>query len=47
MNQKLVIKCPRCKSAETKLVSLFGSTACKSLYHCNDCMEPFDYFKCL
>ena len=41
------IACPRCKSTNTKLVSQFGSTACKALYQCNDCLEPFDYFKCI
>ena len=40
------VRCPRCKSERTDLVSLFGSTACKSLYQCQDCNEPFDYFKC-
>jgi ring-1,2-phenylacetyl-CoA epoxidase subunit PaaD len=39
--------CPQCKSTNTKLVSQFGSTACKALYQCDDCKEPFDYFKCL
>ncbi len=38
--------CPQCKSADTRLVSEFGSTACKALFQCNDCLEPFDYFKC-
>ncbi len=38
--------CPQCTSADTKLLSQFGSTACKALYQCNDCKEPFDYFKC-
>lgn len=42
-----MVKCPRCKSENTKLVSQFGSTACKALYQCNDCLEPFDYFKCI
>lgn len=41
------IKCPRCKSQNTKLISQFGSTACKALYQCQDCLEPFDYFKCI
>ncbi len=41
------IQCPLCNSTNTKLISEFGSTACKSLYKCNDCLEPFDYFKCL
>ena len=38
--------CPRCKSSNTSLISQFGSTPCKALYRCNDCKEPFDYFKC-
>lgn len=42
-----IVKCPRCKSESTKLISQFGSTACKALYQCNDCLEPFDYFKCI
>jgi ring-1,2-phenylacetyl-CoA epoxidase subunit PaaD len=41
-----VIECPQCHSTNTRLISEFGSTACKSLYQCNDCKEPFDYFKC-
>jgi len=40
------VQCPRCNSYHTRLVSRFGSTACKALYQCNDCKEPFDYFKC-
>lgn len=40
------VHCPQCSSTNTKLLSEFGSTACKSLYQCNDCKEPFDYFKC-
>ncbi len=40
------IECPQCKSINTKLISEFGSTACKALYKCEDCKEPFDYFKC-
>ncbi|MFN8288862.1 MAG: 1,2-phenylacetyl-CoA epoxidase subunit PaaD [Chitinophagaceae bacterium] len=40
------VECPQCHSANTRLVSEFGSTACKALYQCNDCKEPFDYFKC-
>jgi ring-1,2-phenylacetyl-CoA epoxidase subunit PaaD len=38
--------CPQCNSADTKLLSQFGSTACKALYQCQACKEPFDYFKC-
>lgn len=41
------IPCPRCGSANTRLLSAFGSTACKALYHCDSCLEPFDYFKCI
>jgi ring-1,2-phenylacetyl-CoA epoxidase subunit PaaD len=40
------VQCPHCNSWHTRRVSEFGSTACKSLYQCDDCMEPFDYFKC-
>ena len=40
------IQCPHCRSYNTRMISRFGSTACKSLYQCNDCLEPFDYFKC-
>lgn len=45
--EKTVVPCPLCKSKNTKMVSQFGSTACKAHYQCNDCKEPFDYFKCL
>lgn len=41
------IACPRCNSSETEVVSEFGSTACKASYRCRDCLEPFEYFKCL
>lgn len=40
------IECPQCGSKNTQLLSEFGSTACKSLFKCKDCLEPFDYFKC-
>ncbi len=40
------IECPHCSSRHTKMVAQFGSTACKALYKCEDCWEPFDYFKC-
>jgi len=40
------VQCPHCQSYHTVLVSQFGSTACKALYKCRQCMEPFDYFKC-
>lgn len=41
-----IIKCPRCNSFHTSLISQFGSTACKALYKCDSCSEPFEYFKC-
>jgi ring-1,2-phenylacetyl-CoA epoxidase subunit PaaD len=41
------IKCTNCGSLNTRMVSRFGSTACKALFQCNECHEPFDYFKCL
>ena len=40
------VECPRCSSRNTEMIAQFGSTACKSLYRCLDCLEPFDYFKC-
>lgn len=40
------IKCPHCNSTQTELISMFGSTACKALYKCDSCKEPFEYFKC-
>lgn len=40
------IPCPRCHSYHTTRISEFGSTACKALYRCENCHEPFDYFKC-
>ncbi|MBK7884681.1 MAG: phenylacetate-CoA oxygenase subunit PaaJ [Chitinophagaceae bacterium] len=44
--QTTVIQCPQCRSDNVHLISQFGSTACKALYQCDDCKEPFDYFKC-
>lgn len=41
------IACPQCNSTEVECISEFGSTACKALYRCLDCREPFDYFKCI
>jgi ring-1,2-phenylacetyl-CoA epoxidase subunit PaaD len=40
------IPCPLCDSTNTELLSEFGSTSCKALHRCKDCLEPFDYFKC-
>ncbi len=45
--QELAIACPRCTSTNTQKVSEFGSTPCKALYKCGDCLEPFEYFKCI
>lgn len=42
-----LVCCPQCGSAHTELLSQFGSTACKALYRCRECLEPFDYFKCI
>ena len=42
-----IVPCPFCDSFETKLVSQFGSTACKSQYYCNNCDQPFEHFKCI
>lgn len=47
LNDKKLVKCTNCGSQNTKLVSQFGSTACKAMFQCEDCLEPFDYFKCL
>ena len=44
---RLEVACPRCGSAATEKVSQFGSTPCKASYRCTDCLEPFDYFKCI
>lgn len=41
------VTCPQCGSRDTERVSEFGSTACKALYRCRACAEPFDYFKCI
>jgi ring-1,2-phenylacetyl-CoA epoxidase subunit PaaD len=41
------VVCPRCGSTATAKISEFGSTACKALWRCEDCAEPFDYFKCI
>ena len=41
------VACPKCGSAATEKITEFGSTACKALWRCTACREPFDYFKCL
>ena len=43
----LSVRCPRCGSPDTRELSRFGSTACKALWRCNRCREPFDHFKAL
>lgn len=40
-------RCPRCKSQALERISQFGSTPCKAQWRCTDCLEPFDYFKCI
>jgi len=47
LGNKKLVKCPLCGSQNTKMISQFGSTACKAFFQCQDCQEPFDYFKCL
>ncbi len=42
-----IVECPQCGSTHTVMISPFGSTACKALWKCKDCLEPFDQFKCL
>ena len=39
--------CPQCNSKTTTLISEFGATACKAMYKCKDCLEPFEHFKCI
>jgi ring-1,2-phenylacetyl-CoA epoxidase subunit PaaD len=41
------IACPRCGSVDTECISQFGSTPCKALHRCRQCLEPFEYFKCI
>ncbi|WP_410819906.1 1,2-phenylacetyl-CoA epoxidase subunit PaaD [Micromonospora sp. 050-3] len=43
----LAVRCPQCGSPETEQVSRFGSTACKALWRCRSCSEPFDHLKAL
>jgi ring-1,2-phenylacetyl-CoA epoxidase subunit PaaD len=46
-DSNLTVPCPRCDSANTEKISQFGSTPCQASYRCRDCLEPFDYFKCI
>ncbi|MBK6931863.1 MAG: phenylacetate-CoA oxygenase subunit PaaJ [Saprospirales bacterium] len=46
LGERQALTCPHCGSANTQMISQFGSTACKALFRCLDCLEPFDYFKC-
>ena len=43
--RKQAVDCPRCGSSHTERLYAFGSTACKALYRCLDCREPFEHFK--
>ncbi|NEN04283.1 phenylacetate-CoA oxygenase subunit PaaJ [Diaminobutyricibacter tongyongensis] len=47
VRMRMSVKCPQCQSLNTRELSHFGSTSCKALYQCLDCLEPFDYFKVL
>jgi ring-1,2-phenylacetyl-CoA epoxidase subunit PaaD len=47
LSRRPAVTCPRCGSAETREVSRFGSTACKALYSCTSCREPFDHFRAI
>lgn len=44
---KRTVACPRCRTESTTLVSEFGSTPCKASYKCDECLEPFECFKCI
>ena len=44
--ERKALVCPHCGSSDTEMISQFGSTACKALFRCRECLEPFDYFKC-
>ena len=44
---KGAVHCPQCGSGQTTVISEFGSTACKASYKCDECLEPFEYFKCI
>ncbi len=46
LGERQALRCPQCQSTNTEMISQFGSTACKALFRCLDCLEPFDYFKC-
>jgi ring-1,2-phenylacetyl-CoA epoxidase subunit PaaD len=47
MGKIRTVRCPICGSEDTSMISQFGSTACKALYRCENCLEPFDHFKCI
>ena len=42
-----LVACPKCGSDATERISEFGSTPCKAHHRCTECLEPFDYFKCI
>ncbi len=46
LGERHVVQCPHCNSDNTEMIAQFGSTSCKAMFKCLDCLEPFDYFKC-
>lgn len=46
LGERRALECPHCGSTNTEMIAQFGSTSCKALFRCLDCLEPFDYFKC-
>ncbi len=46
LGEHRILRCPHCGSGNTEMIAQFGSTSCKALFRCVDCLEPFDYFKC-
>lgn len=46
LGQPRILQCPHCGSQNTEMIAQFASTACKAMFRCLDCLEPFDYFKC-
>jgi ring-1,2-phenylacetyl-CoA epoxidase subunit PaaD len=47
LRRRLAVSCPLCGSSDTEQKSEFGSTACKAIFVCRSCREPFDYFKAI
>lgn len=46
MGERSAVQCPHCGSQDTEMIAQFASTACKAMFRCHTCLEPFDYFKC-